>query len=106
MRERGLGAARIAGVDAELLEHVEREAIDVRDERVGEPREGLLGVVQIAMGERGRAPEEVRTRAPAVACAVPALRERVTERAPEAIAAAELVTFARRGLEDGDGLVG
>ncbi len=72
-------------------------AIDVGDERVGEPGERLLGVVQIAMGERGRAAEQARAGAPAVACTVTAGRERLAERAAEAIAADELVAFAGGG---------
>ena len=103
--ERGLGAARIARVDPERLEHVEREAVDVRDERVAEPGERLLGVVQIAMRERRRAAEEVRAGAATVAGAVAALREGVAERTAEAIAAAELVALTCGGLEDGDRLV-
>ena len=44
----------------ERFEHVERETIDVRDESVREPGEGLLGVVEVAMGERRGAAKEVR----------------------------------------------
>ena len=50
----------IAAIETERFEHVERERVDVRDERIGEPTERLLHVVQIAMRERRRAAKQVR----------------------------------------------
>ena len=104
--QRGLGAARIAAVDAERLEHVERERVDVRDERIAEPRERLLDVVEIAMRDHRGAAKQVRARASAVACAVSAGGERLAERAAEAIAAAELVAVACGRLEGAERVVG
>ncbi len=104
--ERGLRATRVAAVDAERLEHVERERVDVGDERIAEPRERLLDVVEIAVRDHRGAAKEVRARATAVAGAVAAGGERLAERAAEAIAAAELVAFAGGRLERAERLVG
>jgi hypothetical protein len=66
-RERGLGPSRIVDFERQPLERVEGQRIDVGDERVAEPREGLFEVVEVAMRHRRRAAHERPTRLAPVA---------------------------------------
>ena len=86
-RERRLGAAGVADLLREPLERVERQRVDVGDERVAEPGEGLLEVVEIAVRHRRGAPQERAARAAAVARSLTAGRHRRAERAPQLLAA-------------------
>jgi hypothetical protein len=51
-----LGTPWIGAVDAERLEHVESDRIDVGDERITEPGECLFDIAEIAVCDCRRAP--------------------------------------------------
>src|SRR6185369_11652252 len=100
--QRRLDAREHADLAAERLERLERGVVDVRDERVAEPAEGLVHVAQIAERDRRRAPEQRAAGAAAVARSLPAGRERLGQDRAERDAAAAIVPDARRALEHRD----
>ena len=90
----------------ERVERVERGRFDVRDERVAEPGEGLSRVAEIVLCGRGRAPQQRRARAPAVARRPRADREGLGQHAPHARAPERRVRSSRRDLERSPPVVG
>ncbi len=94
--EGGLDARDVVDVAAELLERLERRVVDVGDQRIAEPAEGLVDVEEIAVREGGGAAEERAAGAAAVARALPARREGVGEDGAERGAAGLVVAEAGR----------
>ncbi len=77
VRERLLGAPRVADFLGQSLEGVERERVDVGDEGDAEQHERLVQVLEIMVREQRRAPQERAARAAAVTRSLTALLERV-----------------------------
>src|SRR5271166_1920725 len=69
-RHRGLRASKVTNFLRELLERVKSRWLDVGDERVAQPNEGLIRVVQTVVYDRRRTPHEGTTRPPSVARSV------------------------------------
>ena len=106
VRERGFGAREIADLARHVFERVERDVVDVGDERVAHPRERLIGVLERAVREARRATKERAARLAAVARAAAARRERLAERAPLLLAAGGLVALGRGLFEQRERLFG
>jgi len=78
-----LGAFHVAYFGPELFERIERFGVHVRDERVAQPLERLIGVAQIALRELRRAAQQESTRSTAVTRALSTAGERLGQGAAQ-----------------------
>jgi hypothetical protein len=82
-RDGRFDAGDVADLGTEIVEGAECSVVDVGDEGVADPRERLVGVFQLVERDAGSAAEQQRSRATAVARALPTRSQRFGQNFPQ-----------------------